>query len=210
MSPAGRPREFDESEVLLRALGVFWLRGYEATSMSDLIEGTGLAKGSIYQAFGDKRQLFLASLKCYLETARKTVRNLLLSPFSANTAQTRRSRQREVRERLQQVFLGSIQSCELGHVKRGCFAVNCLSEMVPHDAEVKALIQHHFCEFERYLSLALARIDDADANEADAKGHITNAKLLQVLLTGLLVMSKGPLDSNSVQLIVERALDQLL
>ena len=49
----------------------FWARGYEATSMTDLIAATGLHKGSLYQAFGDKHSLFVGALKRYLETMRR-------------------------------------------------------------------------------------------------------------------------------------------
>lgn len=210
MSPAGRPREFDESEVLLLALGAFWSRGYEGTSMSDLVEATGLAKGSLYQAFGDKRRLFLQSLNCYLESGRQSVRDILLSPFEAARARRHRDRKLVTRERLRQVFLGSMQYCQMGGVKRGCFAVNSLSEMAPRDADVLSLIEHHYSVLERYLALALARIEDVDATEEQARAHATTAKLLQVLSTGLLVMSKGPLDNASAAGLVDHALEQLL
>ncbi len=210
MPPAGRPREFEESEVLLRALGAFWSRGYEATSMSDLIEATGLARGSLYQAFGDKRRLFLQSLNCYLENGRRSVKGVLLSPLDAEHSRSRHGRKAVTRERLRQVFLGSIQYCQLGAVKRGCFAVNCLSELAARDTDVLSLIEHHYEVLERYFALALARIEDIHATDEQALSRATTAKLLQVVLTGLLVMSKGPLDSASAEGVVERALEQLL
>ena len=57
--PVGRPREFDEATVLVAAMEAFWRHGYEATSLADLCRYTGLNKGSLYQAFGDKHQLFM-------------------------------------------------------------------------------------------------------------------------------------------------------
>lgn len=210
MSPAGRPREFDESEVLLRALGAFWLNGYEATSLSDLVEATGLAKGSLYQAFGDKRSLFLQSLNGYLESARHTVRGILLAPFEVDSSRRARARRDEVRARLRQVFLGSLSYCQLGEVKRGCFAVNCLSELAPRDPEVRSILEHHYEILERYLALALAKIESSHATEKDAEQELGRAKLLSVVLTGLLVMSKGPLDSESAELVVSQTLEQLI
>jgi TetR/AcrR family transcriptional repressor of nem operon len=60
-----RPREFEEAEVLDRALAAFWRLGYEACSMSELVKSTGLQRQSLYNSFGDKDALFLAVLKRY-------------------------------------------------------------------------------------------------------------------------------------------------
>ena len=62
----GRPRQFDVDQTLDAAMRAFWARGYEATSMADLMAATGLHKGSLYQAFGDKHALFIEALKRYL------------------------------------------------------------------------------------------------------------------------------------------------
>jgi TetR/AcrR family transcriptional regulator, transcriptional repressor for nem operon len=65
-----RPREFDEQQVLDRALQAFWARGYDATSVEDLVEATGLGRASLYGAFGDKEQLFRRVVSHYLERSR--------------------------------------------------------------------------------------------------------------------------------------------
>ena len=54
-----RPREFDEDRVIEVLTRVFWEKGYEATSMQDLVKATGLLKGSLYGAFGDKKALYM-------------------------------------------------------------------------------------------------------------------------------------------------------
>jgi TetR/AcrR family transcriptional regulator, transcriptional repressor for nem operon len=61
-------KQFDRNEVLDRAMTTFWTRGYEATSIDDLVEATGIGRGSLYGTFGDKRQLFLAALDRYWDT----------------------------------------------------------------------------------------------------------------------------------------------
>lgn len=63
----GRPREFDADVALDSAMRLFWTRGYEATSMADLVEATGLNRASLYAAFGDKEALFLKVLDRYGE-----------------------------------------------------------------------------------------------------------------------------------------------
>ncbi|TWV34728.1 TetR/AcrR family transcriptional regulator [Streptomyces misionensis] len=66
MSPAGRPRAFDMEGVLEAAMRLFWEQGYEATSMAQLREGTGLSSASLYGAFGSKHGLFERTLEHYL------------------------------------------------------------------------------------------------------------------------------------------------
>ena len=66
----GRPRQFDEDLALDSAMQAFWAKGYEATSLADLMAATGLHKGSLYQAFGDKHSLFIRALNRYLEEMR--------------------------------------------------------------------------------------------------------------------------------------------
>ena len=68
-----RPREFVESEVLDRALSAFWARGYDATSIEDLVTATGLGRASLYGAFGDKEQLFRKVAERYLERAEQAM-----------------------------------------------------------------------------------------------------------------------------------------
>ncbi len=58
-------KSFDEGEVVGKAMKVFWEKGFEPSSMADLIAGTGIARGSLYNAFGGKRQLFIKALEKY-------------------------------------------------------------------------------------------------------------------------------------------------
>lgn len=64
----GRPREFDTDQALESAMQVFWTRGFEGTSISDLMAATGLQKQSLYGAFGSKQEIYIAALKRYEET----------------------------------------------------------------------------------------------------------------------------------------------
>lgn len=90
---AGRPREFDMDQAVERALGLFWRRGYEGTSMSDLTEALGITRASLYAAFGSKEGLFQRVMERYearagayriaadrAPTAREAVRLLLNGP----------------------------------------------------------------------------------------------------------------------------------
>jgi AcrR family transcriptional regulator len=95
----GRPRSFDLDSTLDRALQVFWRKGYEGTSLSDLTKAMGVHRPSLYAAFGDKRALFRKALDRYLHgpaaytqealkepTARAVVESLLRGAADLNTA----------------------------------------------------------------------------------------------------------------------------
>jgi len=75
-----RPREFDVDEALDRATTVFWARGYEATSVKDLVDALGVNRASLYATFGDKAQLFSAVLDRYTEQVNGTIAGALAAP----------------------------------------------------------------------------------------------------------------------------------
>jgi AcrR family transcriptional regulator len=97
--PRGRPRGFDRDEALDTAMRLFWSRGYEATSISDLTKAMGLMPPALYGAFGDKKRLFLEAVERYLHgagcfaqkalteepTAERAIRRLLLDAATAFT-----------------------------------------------------------------------------------------------------------------------------
>ncbi len=64
----GRPREFDEDVALAAIMDVFWTKGFESASMAELVRATGLKKGSLYAAFGDKRAMYHKALALYDRT----------------------------------------------------------------------------------------------------------------------------------------------
>ncbi len=66
--PAGRPREFDETKVLERAMQLFWLRGYGRLGVAELLKHMGISRQSLYDTFGNKRGLFLRAIEHYRAT----------------------------------------------------------------------------------------------------------------------------------------------
>ena len=65
--PRGRPRSFNESAALEKAIQVFWSKGYDGVTVDDLVAGMGVGRPSLYSIFGDKRTLFLRVLRAYAE-----------------------------------------------------------------------------------------------------------------------------------------------
>ena len=78
--PRGRPRSFDETEALERAIQVYWSKGYDGVTIDDLVAGMGVGRPSLYSVFGDKRALFLRVLKAYAEKKGALAAKALLSP----------------------------------------------------------------------------------------------------------------------------------
>ena len=122
-----RPREFDTEEALEKALQVFWAKGYEAASLCDLIGAMGISKSSFYEAFGSKRDLFLATLDRYNEhEAGRHARDLIEGAES-------------VRAGIAAVFERQIEVMAGQGDRRGCFLNNCAVEMAPHDPAVRRI-----------------------------------------------------------------------
>src|SRR5215467_12621867 len=103
-----RPRKFDARDVVAAARDEFWSRGYAATSVEDLTSATGLGKGSLYGAFGDKHGLFLRAFDDYIGTAMDGVRAQL------------RDRRYSAYERLTRHIRGQTKQIAADKARRGC------------------------------------------------------------------------------------------
>ena len=104
----GRPRSFDRDAALERAMQVFWRQGYEATSVSDLTRAMGINPPSLYAAFGDKEQLYLAALERYEQERRESVVRILEEAPSA-----RQAIERLLEEAASEMASGECRGCML-------------------------------------------------------------------------------------------------
>ena len=192
--PAGRPREFDEGEVLERAMEVFWLRGYLGAGTAELLECMGIARQSMYDAFGTKRGLFLRTIRHYRDTRLSEALAVLEGPGSAlgHVAEVLRYFERLVRDKQ----------------ARGCFVANSLVEIHVHDEETVALLKNTIAQLEGGLRKALKR--------AEAEGELTNgrspralARALTNAIVGIAVTGKLGLSDATVTDIYEGTLCML-
>lgn len=195
MAQVGRPRSFDEEEALEKAISAFWTYGYEATSMAILNQVMGLKKGSIYKAFGSKHELFMRALTQYLDAGYHNLQKTLANQPMPMEA---------IRSWLQ-AFLGG---CSPDNGGRGCFALNSVTELAPHDPEVAALLQAHFARLERLLEATIAK--------AQARGELRDdetpeqlAQYIQVFTTGIITAAKGHLAFAQCQHMTELLLRTL-
>lgn len=138
-----RPRTFDEEAILDRAMILFWRKGYEATAMSDLVAELGLGRGSIYAAFGDKHQLFIRALGRYLDHQTRLLGTALDDEGPA-LAQLRD-------------VLGRLLAADAASGTAGCFSVNSIAELLPHDEEVAKLARRNLQYAEEAFTAQLER-----------------------------------------------------
>jgi len=186
----GRPREFDEEAALKAAMEAFWKKGYESTSLADLCSCTGLHKGSLYQAFGDKHALFMRSLKHYSDTEFKESAAVVLQHESP--LESIRALVREV--------------CDHAAEGKGCMMINSMVELAPHDPEVKKAIEYEGQRRMRVVTELLTRAQQFGEVRAD----LVPEKLAQQLMIGLAgsaAMVKGLITTDQVQEILDDLID---
>ena len=123
-----RPRQFDEAKVIESLVKVFWEQGYQATSMQDLVVASGLHKGSLYGAFGDKHAMYLAALKHYDRTRIQAEIDMLNGEGSA-------------RQKIARLFDNVIESTKRGMFAGGCLLCNASLEIAATDREIKSEVK---------------------------------------------------------------------
>ena len=177
----GRPREFNEEQVLSAVIDVFWSKGYEAASLTDLCQATGLHKGSLYQAFGDKRQLFLTALEHYSEREFNQVMTALSD--SATPLQN-------LRAVIEKILYVSAD-------EKGCLAVNSMAELAPHDEVVKGALQKFGIKRLQALTELIGQAQQAGEIRPELKPDKL-AMQAMFSITGALTITKGFLPKDLV------------
>lgn len=191
-----RTKEFDTEEVLEKAIGVFWDKGYAACSIQDVVEGLGLSRSSIYVTFGDKRQLFLAALKKYQREGVDSMRHNLETATN-------------VRQALKDIFYAVLPVELDGCMKKGCFLVNSGIELAPHDPEIAAIVQANRQEIEEILRSAIQKGQDSGliSRKLDA---LSIARFFFTTLSGLRVSAtSGNADRKTLEDIIRVSLSVL-
>lgn len=172
-----RPREFEEDQVLDAAIECFWQRGLEATSVRNLSEATGLNQPSLYNAFGDKRQLFARSLERY---AAKSMRARIARLEKAHAPA----------DAIRAFFRELIKRSLTDRDRRGCLIVNSALEVAPHDAALRRAIEGYLVEIESFFLRCLQKARD---DGSLTSGHDVRdlARQFLGLLLGLRVAARS-------------------
>ena len=189
--PKGRPREFDVDEALTAALRVFWRRGYEGASMAELTAEMGIAKPSLYAAFGNKEELFKKALDLYEREKLAYMTEALKEPTS-----------RKMAERL---LLGALKMQTSNCDPKGCLGVISSIACGPEASSIRE------CVIERQKSSRQALIDRLEQfrAEGDLPADIEPealARYMTALLQGLSVQAGAGASYDELKSLVEMAL----
>lgn len=139
----GRPREFDITDVIEKAMAVFWDLGYENSALPDLLAATGLSRGSLYKAFDDKKALFIAALKHYGDTEVAPMGAALLDPL-----------QRDGAARIKAVLRQIPEAVRHGD-RRGCLLCSAAAGRAAREPEIAEVIDAHLDEIEAAFDSAV-------------------------------------------------------
>jgi TetR/AcrR family transcriptional repressor of nem operon len=190
-----RTKEFDPDAVLQKALELFWERGYEATSMADLVSHLGIARASIYATFGGKHELYVQALDRYVQSRDPGLVEMLSQPGPVLPA---------VRA-LVEAYAGE-SLCDAR--RRGCLVVNTAVELMGRDPQAARQVEGSWDTLETALTSALTRAR-AQGEIPASKDPRALARFLLVLLQGMRVLGRAHPDPGRLHDAAAQALAAL-
>lgn len=191
-----RPTQYDRDQALEASMQVFWRKGYNATSVKDLMDATGLQPGSLYGAFGNKHTLFLNTLEFYFTKQLTAVRSILHNEDAPPL------------ERIRKFFDELLRESSGDREKKGCLLINTLLE-APLDDESGRMAARMLRSVEKSLCAVL---DEAvrDGYLGPGKEAALLAKILINGIFGLRVSSKMRAGSAETRRVVDGLLSLLV
>ncbi|MGB0468131.1 MAG: TetR/AcrR family transcriptional regulator [Pontibacterium sp.] len=194
MNIIGRPLGFDPDIALESAMQSFWRHGYEACSMQNLLEATGLSKSSIYKTFGGKHALFAKCLSLYQQRSATRMTSLLAQAPSGMSF-------------LRQVFTAVNDDAKDGQPK-GCFVMNTASELGQSDPEIARMVEESLALFKSVFRDAVERAQ-AEGSISISKNPDDLAIYLVTCMGGLRTMVKAGSNKESIEQTIEIMLGAL-
>lgn len=192
---SGRPREFDELAVLDAAMVLFWEQGYEATGIAELSDRCGIGRQSMYNAFGDKKSLYLQALDRYSRERLGSLVDLLEAPGSPLD---------NVRALLD-AWEANWEDPEF----KGCLMVNSMAELGVRDLEIKTRLDRMLQQMEDAIYNALHRAQEQGELPVDRDARAL-ARTITITGQGLAVVGKvasSPTYARDVLATTQRLLD---
>ncbi|WP_182909238.1 TetR/AcrR family transcriptional regulator [Microbispora sp. H13382] len=190
-----RAREFDTDTVLDRAVDVFWRKGYAAASVQDLVEATGIGRGSLYAAFGSKDGLYEAALRRYAAQATSDIATRLASAAPA-------------REVLRDLLIWLVEETVCDPERRGCLITNTATERLPHDLVAGRVVGEALDRNAMSITAVLRRARERGELPPDAD-VTAMADLVMTTIQGLRVQGKAGADRRRLVAVVDLVLSVL-
>lgn len=190
-----RPPGFERSAVLDTATGLFWRQGYGATSVADLVSETGLRPGSLYAAFGSKKQLFIEVLDRYHDAFIVQVDRCVTEASSSVAA---------IRRLLEKTAADTAGDTE----RRGCLAVNAMLEMAAHDDDISDTLRRQNDRLQKRLVHMLTRAAESGELPPETDANSLALFLLNNLW-GMRVMCKSAPSLDTLNTVVDRVMAAL-
>ncbi|WP_067134816.1 TetR/AcrR family transcriptional regulator [Microtetraspora malaysiensis] len=187
-----RTKEFDPDAALQKALELFWERGYEATSMADLVQHLGIARASIYATFGGKHDLYVKAFERYQETRDPTVVEALSQPGPALPA-------------VRSLVEAYVEETLCDERRRGCMVVNAAVEVMSRDPQIARRVEASWDYLETALTSALTRAR-AQGEISDDKDPRALARFLLVVMQGMRVLGRAHPDPGRLRDAAAQAL----
>lgn len=188
----GRHREFDEAEVVERAMQAFWKNGWRDATPQRLIEATGLSRSSLYATFGSKQGLFLAALDLYVEQQRSFLTQLLAEGT--------------VREGLERLYTLMVDKMRPGGGGMTCLVASSLLEVPAEDSETIARVARGQAQMTEVYETRFQRAID----EGELDGTRTAAELAQFIATvnnGIQVAARAEASADQLRSITRMAVE---
>lgn len=189
-----RLREFDDDAAMAAIEAVFWEKGFDGASYADLTAATGLGKGSLYAAFGNKQSLYLKALEAYIVREVETLGAALVSQHQTDPSTWRAG--------LKAFFNVAIEAISKRKDRRGCFLCNAAVDLAPHNKDVEDIVKTALSKVKEALALILA--DHVAPSLLEAKVE----HMLAVYL-GMRVMAKAGASQNQLTMTRDAALASL-
>ena len=182
--PKGRPKGFNEDTVLEKAMQTFWREGYSGASMSVLLKDMGISRQSLYDTYGDKRTLFLKTLKLYISRDVDQVVSILSGPPP-------------VRPQILQI-IAHFKTMSSSDEPRGCFIVNSLTNMKDDDPELASILNDAIESIRNAMEKAFA----SAIQRGEMESHQSSSELANGLLNSLIGLAATS-KANSMSLNTE-------
>lgn len=187
-----RARNFDENDVLDKAVDIFRRQGFKTTTPEELVTHLGISRSSLYNTYGDKRSLFIKALERYQEQTSHALNDLADSGKDAMTA-------------IRNIFEFTVNNCLEDAMPKGCFLVNSIVEFGNEDPETLAIVKESM-DTNRDTLLRLVKRGQKEGTISNIAKPTALADYLVNCLSGISVSTKAGADRAACDAIIRNSL----